>query len=107
MLTFLLVAGFNLFENQKLLPGLIFIGTFVMPLATVIFFMEVNAPRNISIFLLMLMLFIGGITSLLITLLVSENMTWLYETFNASGTCPQQSASGLRASFAGSHRFRF
>ena len=85
VLTFLLVAGFNLFENQKLLPGLIFIGTFVMPLATVIFFMEVNAPRNISIFLLMLMLFIGGITSLLITLLVSENMTWLYETFNASG----------------------
>ncbi len=85
VLTFLLVAGFNMFENQKLIPGLIFIGTFVMPLATVIFFMEVNAPRNISVFLLMLMLFIGGVASLLITLLVSERMPWLYNTFDASG----------------------
>ena len=84
VLTFLLVAGFNIYENQKLIPGLIFIGSFVMPLASVIFFMEINAPRNISIFLLMLMLFIGGVASLLVTLLVSNNMVWLYNTFDAS-----------------------
>lgn len=85
VLTFLLVAAFNVYENQKLIPGLIFIGTFVMPLATVIFFMEVNAPRNISIFLLTLLLFIGGVASLLITLFISDNMAWLFNLFGNSG----------------------
>ena len=85
ILSALLIIGFNMFENSKLIPGLIFIGTFVMPLATVIFFMEVNAPRNISIFLLTIMLFIGGVASLLVTLLVSNHIPWLYNMFEASG----------------------
>lgn len=84
VLTVLLTAGYNMFQNPKLVPGLIFIGTFVMPLATVIFFMEVNAPRNISILLLLIMIFTGGVASLFLTLLVSENVQWLYSSFDAS-----------------------
>jgi protease PrsW len=85
ILVALLTIGFTVFQNSKLVPGLIFIGTFVMPLATVIFFMEVNAPRNISIFLLTVLLFIGGVASMLMTLLISNNMEWLYMVFETSG----------------------
>jgi RsiW-degrading membrane proteinase PrsW (M82 family) len=84
VLTLLLVVGYNMFRNDNLIPGLIFIGTFVMPFATVIFFMEVNAPRNVSIFLVLLLLFAGGVASLLITLIVSDKLSVLYRTFKDS-----------------------
>jgi protease PrsW len=80
-LTLLLILGFNRYQNTNLLPGLIFIGTFMMPLATLIFYLEVNAPRNVSIFLVLLMLFIGGVTSLLVTLILSQPLEFLYKTF--------------------------
>ncbi len=83
-LTLLLILGFNRYENTNLLPGLIFIGTFMMPLATLIFYLEVNAPRNVSIFLVLLMLFIGGVTSLLVTLILSQPLEFLYKTFGAA-----------------------
>ena len=85
VLTVLLIMGFNMFENFKLIPGIIFIGTFVMPLATLIFFLEMNAPRNVSIFLVLLMLFIGGVASLLVTLILGDRLSFLFDAFGASG----------------------
>ena len=84
ILTVLLISGFRLFQNDNLLPGLIFIGSFAMPLATVIFFMEMNAPRNISIFMIMLLFFAGGVISLFVALIFFNRFQFISTILGAS-----------------------
>ena len=55
------------FENLNALPGLIFIGSIAAPFSVLVFFFEINAPRNISIFQTVMIFLIGGCISLLIT----------------------------------------
>jgi RsiW-degrading membrane proteinase PrsW (M82 family) len=62
-----------------------FVGAFAMPLATLIFFLEMNAPRNISIFLIMFLVFVGGFASLFMTLVLGNPLEFLYKTFGAAG----------------------
>lgn len=62
-----------------------FVGAFAMPLATLIFFLEMNAPRNISIFLVMFMVFVGGFASLFMTLVLSNPLDFVYKAFDAAG----------------------
>ena len=57
-----------LFENMNALPGLIMVGSFVAPFSLLIFFWEMNAPRNISIYETAKMFFVGGTASLVLTL---------------------------------------
>ena len=80
-LTLVLIVGYRMFENPNLLPGLIFIGSFAVPFSTLIFFLEMNAPRNISIFVITTLVAIGGIASLIVALVffkwLSFLMTWL------------------------------
>lgn len=45
VLAFILYAGFEMFDNLNLIPGLIFVGSFAVPLSTLIFFLEMNVPR--------------------------------------------------------------
>jgi RsiW-degrading membrane proteinase PrsW (M82 family) len=85
ILTILLILGVRMFENIKLIPGIIFVGAFAMPIASLIFFVELNAPRNVSIFLVFLLVFIGGVGSLLITLLIHSNLHFISKTFGAAG----------------------
>ncbi len=59
------------FENQIAFPGLMFIGALAVPFSTVIFFFEVNAPRNISIFDTIRIFFIGGMISLIATMIIA------------------------------------
>ena len=64
-----------LFMNQMLgnklaAPGVVFIGALAVPFSALIFFFEVNAPRNISIFETTQVFFIGGVMSLLMTMFV-------------------------------------
>ncbi|WP_020617229.1 PrsW family intramembrane metalloprotease [Paenibacillus daejeonensis] len=66
--------GFLFFENANLLPGLIIVGSFVVPVALLIFFWEINAPQNIPLYRLMYYVFIGGILSLIIALLFFETV---------------------------------
>ena len=35
-------------ENALMLPGIMLLGAFATPFATLVFFYEMNAPRNIS-----------------------------------------------------------
>lgn len=56
------------FSNIKLVPGLIFMGAFSMPLATLILFFELNTPRNVSIYRLIILLGLGSVVSLGISL---------------------------------------
>lgn len=68
----LLVAMAELFDNSNAIPGLIFIGALAVPFSAVVFFFEVNAPRNMSIFETIKVFFVGGAMSLVATLILFE-----------------------------------
>lgn len=74
----------NRFDNPLMLPGIMFIGTFAMPLSVLIFFMEMNTPRNISIFRIISALFAGGVASLVVTLFLFERLSLLSDILGAS-----------------------
>lgn len=67
-----LVALLRVFRNVLAFPGIIFIGAFIIPFTLLIFFWEVNAPRNINIFDVVKIFFIGGVSSLLVTMILSK-----------------------------------
>ena len=64
---FLFWAGWKQFTNPNLLPGLMMIGSFAIPISTLVLFMELNVRRNVSLYMVTRLAFLGGILSLLIT----------------------------------------
>lgn len=58
--------------NALLLPGMIVIGAFIVPLSVVVFFLEMNSPRNVSVYQLGKMTLWGGALGILLTLLVGR-----------------------------------
>ena len=71
--TFLgLLALLRVFENILAYPGIIFIGALTVPFSLLIFFWELNAPRNINIFDVTKIFFFGGVSSLLLTMIFSR-----------------------------------
>lgn len=60
----------NTFANDNAIPGMIFIGALMVPISGVIFFFESNAFRNISFFEVLKMFFVGGVFSLLSTIIL-------------------------------------
>ena len=66
----LFLLCWDLFKNPNLLPGLIMTGAMMVPLATVLFFFEVNVRRNVSLYQVVRLLFLGGIVSLIFSLLL-------------------------------------
>lgn len=60
------------FGNLYALAGMMFIGAMMVPFACLIFFQEVNAPRNISFYEIAQMFFVGGVASLVITLVLYQ-----------------------------------
>lgn len=70
-LTFLfLFIAIDVFQNINSVPGLIVIGSFAVPFSLLIFFWEMNAPRNISFYENAMMFFIGGAASIPTTLVL-------------------------------------
>lgn len=70
-LTFIgLVALLGVFRNILAYPGIVFIGALMIPFSLLVFFWEVNAPRNINIFDVVKIFFLGGISSLLMTMIL-------------------------------------
>lgn len=67
---YILLMCYSSFENTNVIPGIIFVGSCMIPLAILVFFFEVNAPRNISIFEVVKIFFLGGTASLFVTLLI-------------------------------------
>ncbi|HTE06718.1 MAG TPA: DUF4339 domain-containing protein, partial [Planctomycetota bacterium] len=71
ILTYLLLrVGITEFHNPNFLPGLIVIGSFVVPMSVVVFFFEMNTPANVSIYQVGKMMLLGGAAGLLITMLL-------------------------------------
>jgi RsiW-degrading membrane proteinase PrsW (M82 family) len=68
------------FSNIYLLPAIIMIGSIAMPFSLLIFFFEVNVPRNISIYQVIRLLFVGGLLSIVVSLFgfkMTDLDTWL------------------------------
>lgn len=80
----LLIIAYRTFTNDNLIPGLMFIGSFAVPVSTLIFFLEMNAPRNISVFMIMALAFLGGVTSLFIALIFFDRLQFLSDIMSAS-----------------------
>lgn len=69
---FLFVCAWEMFENLNLIPGLILTGAMAIPLATLLFFFEMNARRNVSLYQIVRLVVLGGIVSLIISLILFE-----------------------------------
>ena len=59
---------------------MIFIGALLVPISGLIFFFESNAFKNISIFDVMRMFFIGGVLSLISTMILYQFVTFSTES---------------------------
>jgi RsiW-degrading membrane proteinase PrsW (M82 family) len=70
----LLYLGFYIgliyFENLNFLPGLIMLGAFLTPVSILIFFWEINVPSNISLYRVIIFFLVGGLVSLLYSVLL-------------------------------------
>lgn len=77
----LVFSGFwllvSVFENPNLLPGMILVGSFAVPLSTLVFFLEINSPRNVSLYLVIHCMVIGGLISLGLTLVLEQTTGYL------------------------------
>lgn len=76
-----LVLAWNQFQNPNLIPGLMLLGDFAVPLAMVVLFFELNTPRNVSLFRLMVLFLSGAVISMFITLIgygaVGGSLGWM------------------------------
>ena len=62
----------NRFHAVNVLPGLIIVGTAVVPLCMVVFFFELNARRNVSVFLAGRMMALGGALAVVFSLFMFQ-----------------------------------
>ncbi|MCW8133210.1 MAG: PrsW family intramembrane metalloprotease [Planctomycetota bacterium] len=70
---YLMRLGFTEFQNQKCVPGMMVLGAFAVPFSLVVFFFEMNTPRNVSTYQVGKMLVLGGILGILSTLFFFQN----------------------------------
>ncbi len=56
------------FGNINVVPALIIVGSFAVPMATLILFFELNTPRNVSVLRVLQLVVLGGVVSILISL---------------------------------------
>ena len=55
--------------NTNCIPGMMFLGAFAVPLATLVLFFELNTPRNVSIHVVWKLFLLGAVVSLGVALL--------------------------------------
>lgn len=66
---FIFLQAWNEYYNENLIPGLVMVGSFAVPLSVLIFFFEMNARKNVSLYQVIRLLFLGGIVSITISLI--------------------------------------
>ena len=79
---FLFVQAWREFYNINLVPGMIMIGSFAVPISTLILFLEVNVRKNVSLYQVVRLLFVGGIISMIAALILFQvtdafKLNWL------------------------------
>lgn len=83
------------FHNPKGIPGLIMLGAMAVPFAMAVFFFEMNAPKNISFLQLLYGVFLGGVASLIITLVLFKVFSFLSINMGASAAGPIEETAKL------------
>lgn len=56
------------FLNNNLIPGMIMMGSFAVPLSVVVLFFELNTPRNVALHRVLMLVCMGGVLSLTVSL---------------------------------------
>jgi len=84
------------FDNFLLYPGWLFMGAFAVPFSVMIFFLETNILRNVSIYRVLKLLFLGGLMSLVFALVLYE-MTSADRWFGAMAAGPLEELAKLLA----------
>lgn len=72
LLYFGFVLAMTLFNAQIALPAVIITGSFAVPMATLLFFFEMNAPQNVSLYQVLRLLLLGGLLSIASSLLLFD-----------------------------------
>lgn len=65
----LMFCAVFLFQNGTSVPGVMLVGSFAIPVATVVLFMEMNVFRNVSFYEIAKFFLLGGCASILLTLI--------------------------------------
>ena len=60
------------YGNPIALPGMLMTGSFVVPTAALIFFVEMNARRNVSLYQILRLAFSGGVMAMGFTMFMSQ-----------------------------------
>lgn len=93
------IGGFYLLwmmsSNLKALPGMILFGSFVIPLATLIFFFECNIVKNVSLYQVVKLFLYGGSIGLIFTTILNNLFPTLYDLFNISAAGPIEESAKL------------
>ena len=76
--------AYRYFDNTKLVPGLIFSGSFAVPISTLFLFFELNIRKNVPLWQVIRLVFFGGILSMVFTLILFQNTESLSNAFGAS-----------------------
>ncbi len=73
------VLSYVHFGAVNLAPGLMLMGAAAGPISTLIFFFELNTPRNVSLYRLVVLVALGGVVALLISFVGYDmaNLGWL------------------------------
>lgn len=99
VLYFLMWFGWKMWANTTLLPGLMLVGSFAIPISTLVLFVELNVRRNVSLYMVVRLAFLGGILSLLITHFLPVTIAFLSPLFgNLSGFLGNSIAGPLEES---------
>lgn len=64
--------AYDQFNNDNLVPGLLVMGSFVMPLTLLILFFELNILRNVPLYQVLKLLLLGGVLSLILSLFLYQ-----------------------------------
>lgn len=65
-----LLCGVMLFDNMTSVPGVMLLGSFAIPVATVVLFMEMNVFRDVSFYEITKFFLVGGCAAILLTLIL-------------------------------------
>ena len=74
---FSLLSAWYTYDNIFLVPGIILIGSFAIPFATLLFFMEANVRRNVSLYQINKLVFRGGAIGLAFSLFLFAVMEYI------------------------------
>ena len=91
----ILAIAFSQTNNPNLVPGLIVMGAFAMPLSVLFLFYELNTPRNVPFHGVLSMFCLGGVVSLFITILVVDPMLGMLNWMGASSAGITEETSKL------------